>query len=365
MYRHNPQTHRLVELVGSGAIGELRVIRAAFSYALYDVDNIRLRTDVEGGSLMDVGCYCVSGSRLLGGEPESVYGQAYIGPSGTDWTFAGMMRFPGDVVALFDCGTALAERDELEAIGTRGLALPRRSLALPRARDRASPERQRGADRARARGFLPARAREPVGRDSRRGDRSCWARRCGRPGAGDRRSVPIGGVGQTRRRARQLARLGPCRREAREYDPPMPPADSASPMPSSLEIAQAAKLEPIAEIADEIGLLPEEVELYGSYKAKVDLAVLDRLAGKPDAKLVCVTAITPTKAGEGKTTTSVSLTQGLGKIGKTAGALPPRGVARPGVRDQGRCGGRRLRAGRADGGSEPPLHGRHPRDRRR
>ena len=96
----------------------------------------------------------------------------------------------------------------------------------------------------------------------------------------------------------------------------MAPADNASLMPSSLEIAQAAKLEPIAEIADALGLLPEEVELYGSYKAKVNLSVLDRLAGKPDAKLVCVTAITPTKAGEGKTTTSVSLTQGLGKIGK-------------------------------------------------
>ena len=120
MYRHNPQTHRLVELIEGGAIGELRVIRSAFSYALYDVDNIRLRTDVEGGSLMDVGCYCVSGSRLLGGEPESVFGQAYVGPTGTDWTFAGLMQFPGDVLALFDCGTALAERDELEAVGTEG-----------------------------------------------------------------------------------------------------------------------------------------------------------------------------------------------------------------------------------------------------
>ncbi len=120
MYRHNPQTTRLVELVRSGAIGELRVIRAAFSYALYDVDNIRLRTDVEGGSLMDVGCYCVSGSRLLAGEPESVFGRAYIGPSGTDWVFTGSLRFPGDVLAHFDCGTCLPERDELEAIGTEG-----------------------------------------------------------------------------------------------------------------------------------------------------------------------------------------------------------------------------------------------------
>jgi predicted dehydrogenase len=120
MYRHNPQTARLVELVRDGAIGELRVIRAAFSYSLYDADNIRLRTDVDGGSLMDVGCYCVSGSRLLAGEPESVAGRAYVGPTGTDWVFAGAMLFPGDVFALFDCGTCLPERDELEVIGTEG-----------------------------------------------------------------------------------------------------------------------------------------------------------------------------------------------------------------------------------------------------
>ena len=120
MYRHNPQTKRIAELVREGAIGDLRLIRTAFSYSLYDADNIRLRTDVEGGSLMDVGCYCVSGSRLLAGEPEAVVGNAYIGPSGTDWVFTGAMRFPGDVLALFDCGTCLPERDELEAIGSEG-----------------------------------------------------------------------------------------------------------------------------------------------------------------------------------------------------------------------------------------------------
>jgi xylose dehydrogenase (NAD/NADP) len=120
MYRHHPQTTRLVELVRSGAIGELRVIRTAFSYSLYDAGNIRLRTDVEGGALMDVGCYCVSGARLLAGEPVAVAGSAHIGSSGTDWVFAGMMRFAGDVTALFDCGTSLPNRDELEAIGTEG-----------------------------------------------------------------------------------------------------------------------------------------------------------------------------------------------------------------------------------------------------
>ncbi len=118
MYRHNPQTKRLRALINEGAIGELRLIRSAFSYSLYDDENIRLRMDVEGGALMDVGCYCVSGSRLAGGEPESVYGQAWYGPSGTDWVFTGSMRFPGDVLAVFDCGTAMPERDELEVIGS-------------------------------------------------------------------------------------------------------------------------------------------------------------------------------------------------------------------------------------------------------
>src|SRR5712691_8080859 len=87
-------------------------------------------------------------------------------------------------------------------------------------------------------------------------------------------------------------------------------------MPSSLEIAQTAVLRPIDELATELGLLPEEVDLYGRFKAKIDLSVLHRLASNPDAKLIDVTAITPTKAGEGKTTTAVGLAQGLGRIGR-------------------------------------------------
>ncbi len=120
MYRHNPQTHQLAELVRGGTVGELRVIRSAFSFSVYDPENIRLRPELDGGSLMDVGCYCVSGSRLLAGEPIRVYGEAIVGETGTDWVFAGTMRFPGDVVSLFDCGTSLPLRDELEAIGTEG-----------------------------------------------------------------------------------------------------------------------------------------------------------------------------------------------------------------------------------------------------
>ena len=87
-------------------------------------------------------------------------------------------------------------------------------------------------------------------------------------------------------------------------------------MISSLEIAQAATLRPVTELAGELGLEPAELDLYGPYKAKIHTSVLDRLRNETDARLICTTAITPTRAGEGKTTTSVSLTQGLGQIGK-------------------------------------------------
>ncbi len=87
-------------------------------------------------------------------------------------------------------------------------------------------------------------------------------------------------------------------------------------MKSGLEIAQEASLIPITEIASTAGIEPSELEPYGRHRAKVDLSILDRLADRPDGKLVITTAITPTKAGEGKTTTSISLTQGLGAIGK-------------------------------------------------
>jgi formate--tetrahydrofolate ligase len=89
-------------------------------------------------------------------------------------------------------------------------------------------------------------------------------------------------------------------------------------MKSGLEIAQEAELRPIAEVASAAGIAEDELEAYGRYRAKVSLSVLDRLADRPDGKLVITTAVTPTKAGEGKTTTSVSLTQGLGAIGRRA-----------------------------------------------
>lgn len=89
-------------------------------------------------------------------------------------------------------------------------------------------------------------------------------------------------------------------------------------MLSDIEIAQKNVMEPISKIADKMGILPEELEQYGHYKAKVSLDVLKRLEKKPNGKLVLVTAITPTPAGEGKSTTSIGLAQALNRIEKNA-----------------------------------------------
>jgi xylose dehydrogenase (NAD/NADP) len=120
MYRHNPQTKRLQELVEGGAIGRLRLIRAVFSFPLRDSPDVRLDPALDGGGLMDVGCYCVSGSRLLAGEPEVVFGEQVAAPTGVDEVFTGTMRFADDVLAELDCALVLPVRDELEAIGEEG-----------------------------------------------------------------------------------------------------------------------------------------------------------------------------------------------------------------------------------------------------
>ena len=121
MYRHNPQITRAREIVASGAIGPLRVLRACFSYAHPDPSDVRLFSDLDGGGLMDVGCYCVSGARTLAGaEPERVYAEQVTGGEGVDVRLVGTLRFPGDVLAVIDCGLSYAAHDELEAIGEDG-----------------------------------------------------------------------------------------------------------------------------------------------------------------------------------------------------------------------------------------------------
>jgi predicted dehydrogenase len=123
MWRHTRQTQRLLELLPR--IGQLQTIRATFSFVLENPANIRLRSDLDGGSLMDVGCYCVSGARLVAGEePTAVFGIQDVGPSGVDIRFSGLLRFPGGVVAEFTSAFT-TDHESLEAIGTTG------SIRLP------------------------------------------------------------------------------------------------------------------------------------------------------------------------------------------------------------------------------------------
>jgi predicted dehydrogenase len=122
MWRHNPQTDRLTALLRDGAIGELRLVRAAFSFPLLDQpDDVRWDPALDGGALLDVGCYCVNGARLVAGsEPTRVAAEAVMTERGVDARFAATLRFRGGVVATFDCGFDLPVRDELEAIGSDG-----------------------------------------------------------------------------------------------------------------------------------------------------------------------------------------------------------------------------------------------------
>jgi D-xylose 1-dehydrogenase (NADP+, D-xylono-1,5-lactone-forming) len=121
MWRHHPQTHRLRELLDEGVIGQLRLVQASFSHPLTDVGDIRMQSGLDGGSLMDVGCYCLSGVRLVtGAELERVSGEQVLGGAGVDVVFAATLRFPGEVIGQFHCGFAVGGRHHLEAIGDEG-----------------------------------------------------------------------------------------------------------------------------------------------------------------------------------------------------------------------------------------------------
>jgi D-xylose 1-dehydrogenase (NADP+, D-xylono-1,5-lactone-forming) len=120
MWRHHPQAEAARTLVEQGKIGRLREVRTTFSFPLFDHDNVRMAADLDGGALMDVGCYCISGARLLAGEPERVFGEQVVGPTGVDVDFYGILRFPNDVVAVFDASFTLPKRQRLEAVGEEG-----------------------------------------------------------------------------------------------------------------------------------------------------------------------------------------------------------------------------------------------------
>ncbi len=120
MWRHNPQVRRLEGLIADGAVGDVRLIRAVHSFTADDPRDIRLLTELDGGSLMDVGCYCVHAARHLAGEPERVYGEAVRNADGVDVRFAATMLFPGGVVAQLSSGLDVPEIHELEVVGEAG-----------------------------------------------------------------------------------------------------------------------------------------------------------------------------------------------------------------------------------------------------
>ena len=123
MWRHHPQTRALEDVVRSGRLGEPRIVLSRFSFPLDDLANVRMRRELDGGALMDVGCYCVSASRLIAGEPELAFGRQVVGPSGVDVRFLGTLHFAGDVLAHFECGFDVPSSSRLEVVGSQGTAL--------------------------------------------------------------------------------------------------------------------------------------------------------------------------------------------------------------------------------------------------
>jgi predicted dehydrogenase len=122
MYQHHPQTKRLLEIVNQQAIGPLRVIRSCLRYTVASEADIRLSSSLAGGSLMDLGCYCVHSARSLAGEPERVYAERVVGPNGVEVALLGTLRFRHDVVAQFDSSFVTPMWQELEVVGEAGSA---------------------------------------------------------------------------------------------------------------------------------------------------------------------------------------------------------------------------------------------------
>ena len=123
MWRHHPQAKKLAQLLDEDTIGRLRLVRASFSFQLatrHGPDDTRFDPRLDGGALMDVGCYCISMIRYVAGEPQRVEAEQVLGESGVDVVFAATLRLPGETLAHFDCGFVLPSRDEVELVGESG-----------------------------------------------------------------------------------------------------------------------------------------------------------------------------------------------------------------------------------------------------
>ena len=127
MYRHHPQTFKVQEMIKSGSLGTLKLIRGSFSFKLNDEKNIRLIPEMGGGSIWDVGCYPISYARtVVGANPVEVFGWQVTGPTGIDNTFVGQMRFEGDVRAQFDSSFDIPFHTFMEIVGSEAtLSIPK------------------------------------------------------------------------------------------------------------------------------------------------------------------------------------------------------------------------------------------------
>ena len=175
MYRHHPQAKTIARLVADGAVGRLLAVKATFSFALTDLTNVRAIPELDGGALMDVGCYCVSGSRLVAGEPLSVLAEQVVGETGIDMALYGTLRFPGDVVAQIEASFLAPRATGTRGRRRRGRAARRRPLAgrlgrrsRPRARRLVGGRAGRGRRTPTRSSSRTSRRRSPVRR------RLCW-----------------------------------------------------------------------------------------------------------------------------------------------------------------------------------------------
>jgi len=121
MYRHHPQTLKVQEVVKSGSLGTLKLIRGSFSFVLSHEGDVRLDLAMGGGSIWDVGCYPISYARSVVGEsPLEVFGWQVTGPTGIDETFVGQMRFEHDILAQFDSSFVIPFQAFMEIVGSEG-----------------------------------------------------------------------------------------------------------------------------------------------------------------------------------------------------------------------------------------------------
>ncbi len=122
MYRHHPQTLKAVDLVRSGALGTLKLIRGSFAYMLSREADVRLQPALGGGSIWDVGCYPISFARtLVGEEPLEVFGWQVPGPTGIDESFIGQMKFANQIFSQFDSSFVTHFDNYMEIVGTQAI----------------------------------------------------------------------------------------------------------------------------------------------------------------------------------------------------------------------------------------------------